>query len=227
MALKKWLGFGLAGLMLVLVLAFTADGYVNHRSQAWLHDDLQHLPQQRAALVLGTSPYTRSGQANPYFTHRITAAAMLYQAGKVQALVVSGDNRRHTYNEPEAMKQALMALGVPETQIYLDFAGLRTLDSVVRMDKIFGQKSFIIVSQPFHNARAVFIAQQHGLNAYGYNAIDVRLNAFTLRTFVREKLARIKVLLDVWLAVQPRHLGEPILIHSSPSNGAPGANNPI
>ncbi|MBP6116112.1 MAG: YdcF family protein [Neisseriaceae bacterium] len=225
MTLKKWLSLGLIGMVLAVVLSFSADHYVTRSSQARLYDQASDVPHQPTALVLGTSPYLRSGQPNPYFLYRIKAAATLYHAQKVDNLVVSGDNRREAYNEPEDMKQALMAQGVPEARIYLDYAGLRTLDSVVRMDKIFGQKSFVIVSQPFHNARAVFIAQQKGLNAYGYNAVDVRLNAFTLRTFVREKLARVKVLLDVWLNKQPRHLGPAVLIHPSSAPSAPSSTN--
>ncbi|XDZ52143.1 vancomycin high temperature exclusion protein [Neisseriaceae bacterium CLB008] len=231
MTFKKWLSLMLVAFLLLLAVAFGADGYINRSSQDKLYHELAALPEQHAALVLGTSPYLRSGQSNPYFTHRITAAAELYHAGKVKTFVVSGDNRRHSYNEPEAMKQALMAEGVPEGDIYLDYAGLRTLDSVVRMDKIFGQQSFIIVSQPFHNARAVFIAQHHGLEAYGYNATDVRLNVFTMRTFVREKLARVKVLLDIILGVQPRHLGqpEPIKASSAAAEGTASSepNKPI
>lgn len=213
MAFKKWLSRLLIALSLLFALVFGADRYINHSSKDRLYAQSHTLPAQNAALVLGTSPFTRDGRTNPYFTHRMNAAAVLYHAQKVQVLVVSGDNRHDAYNEPEAMKLALMALGVPETRIYLDYAGLRTLDSVVRMDKIFGQKSFIIVSQPFHNARAVFIAKHFDLDTYGYNAKDVNLSAFTLRTFVREKLARVKVLLDVWLGKQPRHLGAPVPIH--------------
>lgn len=230
MTLKKWTVLGLGGLILLITLTLAADKYVERSSQDKLFSNLNQIPAQQAALVLGTSPYLRSGQANPYFTFRIDAASALYHAGKVQTLVVSGDNRQHTYNEPENMKQALMAKGVPEADIYLDFAGLRTLDSVVRMDKIFGQRQFIIVSQPFHNIRAVFIAQHNGLEAYGYNATDVRLNAFTLRTFIREKFARVKVLLDTWFGVQPKHLGSPIHIQSSaesPSLDTSSKNKPI
>lgn len=218
MVLKYWVQLFFIGTLLSLTLLFGADAYIKHSSEARLYHQVNEVPPQPAGLVLGTSPFTRNGNPNPYFTYRIDAAAELFHAGKVATLVVSGDNRRETYNEPEDMKQALMAKGVPENRIYLDYAGLRTLDSVVRMDKIFGQKNFIIISQPFHNARAVFIAKHYGLNAYGYNATDMRLNAFTLRTFVREKLARVKVLLDVWLDKQPRHLGDPI--HIQPPDDA-------
>lgn len=212
---KKWImGIGMAGL-LIGCLTWAADAYVRHNSHGRLYDDVAQIPAQPTGLVLGTSPVTRDGHANPYFTHRMQAAAALYHAGKVKDLVLSGDNRRDDYNEPEAMQQALMALDVPEAHLYLDFAGLRTLDSVLRMAHVFGQENFIIVSQAFHNERAVYLANQHGLNTYAYNAPKVAITAFAFRTFVREKLARVKVVMDVWLDKQPRHLGTPVRIQSS------------
>lgn len=225
MTLKKWAFVALVLLLVMLGLLWVVDGYVSRSTQERLYDHTSAIPSQHAGLVLGTSPYLRNGRPNLYFTYRMAAAAQLYHAKRVAYLVVSGDNRRDDYNEPEAMQQALMTLGVPEQHIVLDFAGLRTLDSVVRMDKIFGQKDFIIISQRFHNERAVFIATQHGLNAYGYNAADVRLKTFALRNAVRETLARVKVLLDVWLGTQPRHLGAPIQLPPSPPSASANSDS--
>lgn len=140
------------------------------------------------------------------------AAKELYDAGKVKAFVVSGDNGRDSYNEPEDMRAALIELGIPDTIIYLDYAGFRTLDSVVRMNKIFGQNSFIIVSQKFHNERAVFLAQSNNLEAYGYNAEAVVSNRFSFNTAMREKLARVKVFIDLVLNKQPKYLGDTVII---------------
>ena len=160
---------------------------------------------------MGTAPNLVSGYQNYYFTYRIEAATKLYQSGKVTHFILSGDHGRKNYNEPEAMKQALIKNGVPENVIYLDYAGFRTLDSMIRAKEIFGQNEFIVVSQEFHNQRAVYIARQNGINAYGYNAKDVNKNA-GLKTNIREYFARTKVFIDSFFGIQPKFLGEKIEI---------------
>lgn len=163
-------------------------------------------------MLLGTSPVLADGRSNLYFTHRIRAAAELYRAGKVRYIIVSGDNRKHGYNEPEAMKAALIAQGVPAERIIPDYAGIRTLDSVLRARSIFGQPSYIIVSQKFHNERAVYLARAHGIRAVGYNAVDVHLYAGGFKTRVREYGARMKMYLDLLTGKQPKHGGETIAL---------------
>lgn len=153
----------------------------------------------------------RSGRPNAYFYNRVDAAAALYHAGKVEYLVISGDNGRKGYNEPQDMKEALVGRGVPAEAIYLDYAGFRTYDSVVRMEKIFGQESFTVISQEFHNRRAVYIAQALGLDAVGYNAADVAAYA-GMKTRLREKLARVRMFMDLWTGKTPKFLGEPVEI---------------
>lgn len=165
----------------------------------------------RAGLLLGTSRTVRSGRPNAYFYNRVDAAAALYHAGKVEYLVISGDNGRKGYNEPQDMKEALVGRGVPAEAIYLDYAGFRTYDSVVRMEKIFGQESFTVISQEFHNRRAVYIAQALGLDAVGYNAADVAAYA-GMKTRLREKLARVRMFMDLWTGKTPKFLGEPVEI---------------
>ena len=161
------------------------------------------------ALVLGTSRTINGIHENPYFTHRITAAAELFFAGKVKHILVSGDNSSLQYNEPLDMRNALMARGVPDSCITMDFAGLRTLDSVVRSKKIFQQKRITIVSQEFHNYRALFIANYYGIDAIAYNAAPPR--GVTLKTQLREYLARPKAILDLYiLHTQPKFLGDKI-----------------
>lgn len=160
-------------------------------------------------MLLGTSPTLRSGVRNPYFQNRIQAAAELYKAGKIKYILVSGDNHRTEYNEPEEMRKALIQKGVPEDAIFLDYAGFRTLDSVVRANKIFGQQKFTIISQQFHNQRAVYIASWYGLDTVGYNAKDVSLSV-GLKVQVRELFARVKVFIDFLFNKSPKFLGEPI-----------------
>ena len=212
--MKKWfkrIFISLLLLFAVIVLGlFYADWKIAADTSSRVYDSVESVPQEKVALVLGTSRKLGNGSPNLYFTYRIQAAKELYDAGKVKAFVVSGDNKHASYNEPRDMKNALVALGVPDSIIYLDYAGFRTLDSVVRMKEIFGQSDFIIVSQKFHNERAVFLAQYYGYNAYGYNAEDLQLNRFSIKTVIREKFARVKVFLDLVLGKGPKFLGEPI-----------------
>lgn len=175
------------------------------------YNEVSEIPYCKTALLLGTSPKLKNGKDNPYFSYRIEAAAQLYKAGKIKYIIISGDNSKLNYNEPEAMKQALIQQSIPENIIYLDYAGFRTLDSVVRTKEIFGQDSIIVISQLFHNERAIYLAQEYGIHAIGYNAQDVPKH-FGLKTQLREYLARVKMFMDVLLNEQPHFLGEKIEI---------------
>jgi len=199
-------------LLIATGITVWANWVIPHDTEQYIYDDVEKIPRQKVALVLGASKFLKNGYPNPYFTYRINAAKELYDSGKVSAFVLSGDNGRHSYNEPEDMREALIALGVPDSTIYLDYAGFRTLDSVVRMNEIFGQKSFIVVSQRFHNERAIYLGRNYGLEVYGYNARDVRLNRVSSKTKVREVFARVKVFVDMIVGKGPKFLGEPIEI---------------
>ena len=125
---------------------------------------------------------------------------------------MSGDNRKKEYNEPRAMRDALIKKGISEDHIILDYAGFRTFDSMIRAEKVFGQDSFIVISQPFHNERAVFIARKSGIEAYGFNARDVDVAA-GFKTKLREVGARVKMILDIYvLHTEPKFLGDPVII---------------
>lgn len=208
---KRVLGIILIILVIIAAVVAFANWKIPHDTKAYIYDNADSIPSQKAALVLGTARYIGDRQ-NLYFTYRIQAAKELYEAGKVKVFVVSGDNSRKDYNEAEDMRAALKEVGIPDSIIHCDYAGLRTLDSVVRMNEIFGQSSFIIVSQEFHNERAIFLAQHYGFTAYGYNAKDVSLNRFSYRTKVREIFARVKVFVDIVTGKGPKYLGEPIQI---------------
>ncbi len=198
------------GIGSLLFTAF-ANYKIENSTEEFVTDKLEILPKTKVAIVLGTAPNLVSGYQNYYFTYRIEAATELYQSGKVTYFILSGDHGRKNYNEPEAMKQALIKNGVPENVIYLDYAGFRTLDSMIRAKEIFSQNEFIVVSQEFHNQRAVYIARQNGINAYGYSAKDVNKHA-GLNTNIREYFARTKVFIDSFFGVQPKFLGEKIEI---------------
>lgn len=197
-------------LLVIIVVVCYADWKITSDTKNFVYDNVEQVPEGSVALVLGTSKSLKGGSSNPYFTYRIEATKELYDAGKIKSIVVSGDNRHQSYNEPRDMKNALIKLGIPDSIIHLDYAGFRTLDSVVRMNKIFGQNNFIIVSQKFHNERAVYLAHNYGINAYGYNAKDLALNRYSIKTVVREKFARVKVFLDLLFNKQPKFLGDPI-----------------
>ncbi len=201
------------GIVILVILVLTFIVYCNVRvglySKSRVYDSVSDIPHYHTALVLGTSPRGRFGGANVFFVARINATAELYNAGKIDRILVSGDNRHANYNEPAAMRQALMQKGVPGEIIFLDYAGFRTYDSVIRAKEVFGQNSFIVVSQKFHNERAIFIAGKKGIDAVGYNAYDVR-HGYGVVTHAREWGARCKVFLDLISGKQPHFLGEPI-----------------
>lgn len=205
--MSKLIYFLIPAACLLAVLA--ADWRVSRFAAPYISGTAQTLPENRAALLLGTTPKLADGRANLYFQYRIQAAADLYSGGKVRHIIVSGDHSRSGYNEPEAMREALIAHGIPAEAITADYAGLRTLDSVIRARDIFGQSRYIIVSQAFHNERAVYLARRHGIEAYGYNARDVAIS-WGLKTRLREYGARLKMFWDLAIGTRPRHGGEPV-----------------
>ncbi|MHC5201172.1 SanA/YdcF family protein [Myroides sp. LJL119] len=196
---------------LIFLIIWLANFRVVSNSFDFIYSDLEKIPYNKTGLVLGTSKTLQNGMDNPYFTKRIQAASELYHSAKITYIIVSGDNRFKNYNEPLDMKQALMDNGVAAQHIYLDYAGLRTLDSVYRAKAIFGQSSITIISQEFHNQRAIYIANYLGINAIGYNAKDVN-SRFGYKTMLREKLARVKVIIDQLFNKKPKHLGNPVAI---------------
>lgn len=208
---KKIFLIGLILLVVSALFVWWSNYTIESETKDFVSSDISKIPAEKVGLVLGTGKTLASGRPNLYFSYRIDAAAELYNAGKVQYFIVSGDNSQKNYNEPEDMKLALIEKGIPESHIFEDFAGFRTLDSVVRAKEIFGQSSFIIISQRFHNERAVFLAQKNGIKAYGYNAKDV--NAYAgFKTNLREKFARAKVFVDLLTEKEPKFGGEKITI---------------
>jgi Uncharacterized membrane protein len=201
------IGLLLAGVGLLLV----ADQIVGS-SQQYTYQNVEQIPYNKVAVILGTSKYLLDGRRNEYFANRITAAAELYRSGKASYFLVSGDNATRSYNEPREMRRELLKAGIPAERIYSDYAGFRTLDSIVRANAVFGQRSFTIVSQGFHNERAIFVARHFGINAIGFNAQDV--DAYSgLKTRTRELMARVLCLVDLYLLdKQPKFLGEPVPI---------------
>lgn len=167
---------------------------------------VENLPRGRVAVVLGCCRKVRGGLNNLYFERRIDAAAELFERGRVDTILVSGDNRTKSYDEPSDMKDALVSRGVPEERIVCDYAGLRTLDSVVRAKEVFGLDSFVVISQPAHLRRAIFLARTFGCDAIGYEAEDLN-GRYSVKTSVREQFAKIAAVLDAIVRRSPKFLG--------------------
>lgn len=197
--------------VLIMLLIAVADVRVSTR-QAYCYDDVSELPHKKLGVVLGTAKYRVSGGVNNYYQYRLDAAVELFESGKVDFLLVSGDNSLREYDEPTTIKRDLVARGIPANRIFLDYAGFRTLDSMVRCKLVFGENDIIVISQPFHNERALYIAHHHHMKAIGFNAREVG-RLYGLKTALREKLARTKTLLDIHvLKTTPKFLGERIHI---------------
>ncbi|MFB9055423.1 vancomycin high temperature exclusion protein [Mariniflexile ostreae] len=173
--------------------------------------DVSRIKKNKVGLVLGTSKNIGDGSVNLYFQYRIDATVMLFKKGKIDFVLVSGDNGNENYDEPTDFKDELIKRGVPKDKIFLDYAGFRTLDSVVRAKAIFGLGHFTVISQKFHNERAIYLAGHKGINAVGFNAQDPP-NHYGMKTTIREYFARTKAILDVVLGVSPRYLGAEIKI---------------
>lgn len=175
-----------------------------------LFSDIQRIPPNKVGLVLGTSKFFSNGNHNLFFRYRIEAAVALFESKKIRHIIVSGDNSKIAYNETQDMKNALVAAGVPDSCITLDFAGFRTFDSVIRCNKVFGQTNFTIISQEFHNQRAVFIGNSLGLEVVGFNAKAVE-DAHSFKTLIREFFAKTRAVFDIYIFhAEPKFLGEKV-----------------
>lgn len=209
--LKKSLKFSAFLFLLVIVALLISNYTINKSSEKLLFSKTSETPKKRVGIILGTVKYLSNNQVNLYYKYRLQAAVELYKAQKISYILVSGDNSAKDYDEPTSFKEDLITLGVPSEKIYLDYAGFRTLDSMVRAKEIFGIKDCIIISQKFHNQRAIFLAKRNGIKAIGYSAKDVP-KPYGLKTQIREKFARAKVFIDLLIAKKPKFLGEKIEI---------------
>lgn len=184
------------GLGFLTLIALNIWILVTTSDQIFQEDNLP--PAQKVGLVLGTSRFTATGVKNQLFEERMNAAAQLFERGIIVHILVSGDNRSIYYNEPRDMLNALRERGIPQSAITLDYAGLRTLDSIVRCEQIFGQTSFIIITQEFHLYRALFIANYYGLKSYGFILKSSKASVPT-KVRIRELIARVLAVLDLYL----------------------------
>lgn len=213
--IRKW------AIRLLIFLAFLGLAFsifvlwinleVTKTGKQYSYDSVGAIQHNHCAVVLGTNKYISAGKINLYYTYRIQAAVLLYKSKKIDYIIVSGDNKHRSYNEPVSMYNDLVEAGIPKERIVLDYAGFRTLDSVVRCYMVFGQHQFTIISQPFHNHRAVYIGRKRGLEVIAFNAGDQNGRP-SIKVILREIGARVLLAYDLIIGTQPHFLGEQIKI---------------
>ena len=209
---KLWIGASIITLLLVIILPLSCYYSVVYITSDRIYEDVNAIPYNDVGLLLGTGPQTRTGRVNSYFLHRIDAAEALYKASKIKYILISGDNSRKDYSEPDIMKDSLVARGIPADVIYLDYAGFRTLDSVIRANRIFDQSKMTVISQRFHNERSIVLGDWQGMELIGYNAEGTKSRFHGIRAHIREGYARVKLFMDMMIKKEPHFLGEKIEI---------------
>lgn len=203
-------------LLLLVGVILTCNQIVVNSTKEKVFNDINSIKSAEVGLLLGTTPQTRiGGRKNMFFKYRIDAAEDLYNAGKIKYILISGDeNSLDGVNEPECMKDSLVARGIPKNVIFLDRKGFRTLDSVVRMSKVYGVRIFTIISQRFHNERALYLAEHLGLDVEDLQAYNAKepTSTMSMMTYIREYFARVKMFFDIWTNKQPSNLedGQPL-----------------
>jgi SanA protein len=208
---KKFWPILLITCILFVIAILWVNNTITRTGNRYCYSSIDSIPYNHCALVLGTSKYLWNGRRNLYYTNRIKAAVELYNHNKIDFIIVSGDNRARNYNEPITMYNDLVLAGIPNKKIILDYAGFRTLDSVVRGKEVFGQNKFTIVSQLFHNQRAIYIARKKGIEAIAFNAED-NSGILSFKVQMRELAARMLVVFDMVTEKQPHFLGEKVII---------------
>ena len=188
------------------ILLMLPWGIISLSTQNLVYRDVEDTPEREVGLLLGTTPGINS--SNLYFRTRIEAAKELFERGKIHHILVSGDNGTTHYNEPEAMRLALVKAGIPNDKITLDYAGFRTLDSIIRAKEIFSLTGITIISQPFHVERALFLAQSQNLDAIWYGAANVSV-MYGIFPYIREIGARWIALFDRVAGTRATVLGNP------------------
>lgn len=190
---------------------FLSNKLIEKNATGKVYSETKDIPMNKVGLILGTSKRLTDGRINLYYQFRLEAAIQLFKSGKIKYIVISGDNSSTNYDEPTDFKNDLIKAGIPENKLFLDFAGFRTLDSVVRIKEIFGQNAVTIISQQFHNERAIYLAEHFNIKAIGFNARGIS-GRYALKVQLREYLARVKVFVDIVFNVQPKFLGDKIAI---------------
>ena len=184
--------------MLIAIISCYVVVSVNANGKTY--DNAEDIPYNKVALLLGTSPITPQGEHNYYFDNRIQAVAELYHSGKIRHIIASGgdySDRENGCNELAAMHDSLVAHGVPDSVVTLDFQGLRTINSIVKVRDVYGHDSLTIISQKYHNERAIWLAEHCWIHAIAYNAQTPDIANKRIKNILREFIARVKMFIDV------------------------------
>jgi SanA protein len=213
--LKRITKYSFYSIIAIIIFLILLYHWVSKQAAPYVFTDSNQLSPRTIGLVLGTAKYLRNGKLNPFYQYRIEGAVKLYQQGKIKHLLLSGDHSHKNYNEPETMQQDLIRAGIPASSMTLDYGGLRTLDSILRAEKIFQVNSFTIITQNFHCARAILISRKYQLDAQCY-AVAAPTGKNYAKVIFREILARVKAVSDLYIKhKQPKFLGKPEPIFSS------------
>ena len=190
----------LAPLFGMLIIAFCNLTIIEY-SKGRVYDNVKEIPYKEVGLLLGTSPTTINGWTNIYYTYRIDAAVKLYKAKKISRILISGDGKEKSYDEPKYMRRDLIKRGIPAHKITLDKKGLRTYDSVINAKETFGLSNFTVISQRFQNERAIYLAGHNDIDAIGFNAKDApnQKGKSAIKVRIREVFAKVKVFMDLIL----------------------------
>ena len=190
----------LAPLFGMLIIAFCNLTIIQY-SKGRVYDNIKEIPYKEVGLLLGTSPTTINGWTNIYYTYRIDAAVKLYKAKKISRILISGDGKEKSYDEPKYMRRELIKRGIPANKITLDKKGLRTYDSVINAKETFGLSNFTVISQRFQNERAIYLAGHNDIDAIGFNAKDApnQKGKSAIKVRIREGFAKVKVFMDLIL----------------------------
>lgn len=222
--LKNILIFILLFIIIFFIISIIIYFYISNYSKNFIYSNINDLPYNKVGLALGTSPVTSSGSTSLFFITRMEAVKDLIDNKRIDYVIVSGDNKTLSYNEPKYMRNYLLKLNIDSDAIISDYGGRRTLDSVLRSNEIFNQNKITIISQKFHNERAIFIARKNGIDAIAYNAKypyqKYKENIFiNTKTFLRELLARDLAVYDFLSNKKPTILGDSIDIRNDNIEG--------
>jgi vancomycin permeability regulator SanA len=208
--LFRWLRLVLLGLLIsVLVIPLTATAYIGLMTNGIRYIKPEEVPQERLAMVFGAG-LLANGKPTPMLADRVKAGVKLYQIGRVEKLLMTGDNSKVSYNEVRSMQQYAHDLGVPMKDITLDYAGFSTYESCYRAHKIFGLHKAVVITQNYHLPRAIYTCRQFGLDTVGLGTPDIEIYGLwgMIPDFRREMLANVKALWEVHVTrPRPTFLG--------------------
>lgn len=189
--------------VLLLLSTVLANALVNFNAKNKVFFDATKIPKNKVGVLLGTSKILEDGSKNKYFYYRAEAASKLFKAGKIDIILISGSYESKFNDNPKDFKKELLKNGVPENKIFFDYNGTRTYNTIVSLKEVFNANQVTFISQEFHNERAIYIAENFGINAIGFNAKDVT-NSLGFKTQTREYFARVKVFIDFLTNTKPQ-----------------------